>query len=101
MVDIFLNTLYEVRSGNWYFLLSFISEIIPFAFAYYNINYVRYLTAMLPDMSTLNDDFPEIKQKFVAGNFATQLGSVGKFIRCETDKVNASYWESLRRAPSV
>ena len=42
---------------------------------------------MLADMSTLNDDFPEIYKEFVAGNFATQLSSVGKFSRCEKDKV--------------
>ena len=42
---------------------------------------------MLADMSALNDDFLEICQKFVAGNFTTQLSSVGKFSRCETDKV--------------
>ena len=87
MVDILLNTLYAVRSGNWYLLLNCISEIIPFAFAYDNINYARYLTAMLADMSTLNDDFPEMYQEFVAGSFATQLSSAGKFSRCETDKV--------------
>ena len=38
MVDILLKTLYAVRSGNWYLFLSCISEIIPFAFAYDNIN---------------------------------------------------------------
>ena len=86
MVDILLNTLY-VRSGNWYLLLSCISEIIPFAFAYDNINYAQYLTTMPADMSTLNDDFSEINQEFVAGNFATQLSSAGKFSRCEIDKV--------------
>ena len=42
---------------------------------------------MLADMSTLNDDFPEMYQEFVAGSFATQLSSAGKFSRCETDKV--------------
>ena len=44
---------------------------------------------MLADMSTLKD-FPEIYQVFIAGNFATQLTSVGKF-------VIKSCWESLRR----
>ena len=68
-------------------LLICISETIPFVFAYDNINYARYLTAMLADMSTLNDDFPEIYKEFVAGNFATQLSSVAKFSRCEKDNV--------------
>ena len=68
-------------------LLSCINEIIPFAFAYDDINYVRYLTTMLANMSTLNDDFSEIYQEFVAGNLTTQLSSAEKFNRCETDKV--------------
>ena len=38
-------------------------------------------------MSTLNDDFSEIYQQFVAGNFATQLSSAGKFSRSETGQV--------------
>ena len=87
MVDISLNTLQAVRSGNWYFLLNCISEIIRFAFACDNINYAWYLTTMLADMSTLNDDFPEIYQEFVARNFATQLDSVGNVSCCETDIV--------------
>ena len=32
IVDIILYTLYAIRSGNWYLLLSYFSEIIPFAF---------------------------------------------------------------------
>ena len=79
-MDILLNTLHVVRSGNWYLLLSCISQIMTFAFAYNNINYAQYLTAMLADMSTLNDDFPEIYLEFIAGNFVTQLASILKFV---------------------
>lgn len=86
MMDILFNTLYTVRSRNWYLLSSCISVITLLAFAYNNINYVRCLTGML-SMSTLNDDFPEICQEFVARNFATQLDSVGKVSCCETDIV--------------
>ena len=83
MVDILLNTLYTVRSGNWYLLLSYISEIIPFAFAYDNINYSQYLRKMLADIATLNDGFPKIYQEFAAENIATHLSSAGKFSRCD------------------
>ena len=79
-MDILLNILDVVRSGNWYLLSSYISQIITLAFAYDNINYAQYLTAMLADMSTLNDDFPEIYLEFIAGNFVTQLASILKFV---------------------
>ena len=42
---------------------------------------------MLVDMSTLNGDFPEIYQEFVAGNCFTHLSSVGKCDHCETNEV--------------
>ena len=86
MMDILFNTLYTVRSRNWYLISSCISVTTLLAFAYNNINYVRCLTGML-SMSTLNGDFSEIDQEFVAGNFPTQLSYAGKFSRCETDKV--------------
>lgn len=87
MVDLLLATIYSVRSGNWNLLLECIHLIIPFAFAYDNINYARYLTAMLGEMLSLESHFPEIYKEFQAGNFAAQLSDHKAFSRCETDKV--------------
>ena len=86
MVDLLLNTIYSVRSGKWELLLECIRDIIPFAFAYDNLNYARYLTGMLGDMLALPTDFPEIYQEFIQGNFAAQLSN-NKFSKSETDKV--------------
>ena len=64
-----------------------IRSIIPYTFAYDNINYARYLTAMLGDMLLLPADFPEIHSEFMDGNFAAQICDHSKFSRVETDKV--------------
>ena len=60
MVELLLNIIYSVRTGNWELLLECIRKLIPFAFAYDNINYARYMTGMLGEMLQLPTDFPEI-----------------------------------------
>ena len=42
---------------------------------------------MFSEMLTLEDDFPEIYEEFVAGNFAVQLSNDGRFSRTEPDKM--------------
>ena len=87
MVELLLNTILSVRSGDWHRFMTCVKDIIPYTFAYDNINYGRYLTAMFSEMLTLEDDFPEIYEEFVAGNFAAQLSNHGRFSRTEPDKV--------------
>lgn len=86
MVEILLNVIYACRAGLWDLLLECIREIIPYAFAYDNINYARYLSVMLGDMFALEADFPEIYAQFLCGNFTAQITD-GVFSRVETDKV--------------
>ena len=86
MVELLLNVIYACRAGLWDLLLECIREIIPFAFAYDNINYARYLSVMLGDMLALETEFPEIYEQFLLGNFTAQI-SDGVFNRVETDKV--------------
>ena len=73
MIERLLNTIYAVRAGNWELLLECIRKILPYTFAYDNINYARYLTAMLTDMLQLPEIFPEVYKEFMNGNFAAQL----------------------------
>ena len=88
MVEILLNTiLLSVRSGDWHLFMTCVKDIIPYTFAYGNINYARYLTAMFSEMLTLEDDFPEIYEGFVAGNFAGLLSNEGRFSRPELGKM--------------
>ena len=87
MIEILLNTIYSVRSGNWTMFVECTREIIPYCFAYNNVNYARYLTNFLGDMLALDVDFPEIHERFESGDFSAQLSDANVFSRCETDKV--------------
>ena len=53
MVELLLNTVYAIRAGYWELLLECIRNILSYTFAYDNINYARYLSAMLGDMLQL------------------------------------------------
>ena len=60
MVKLLLNNIYAIRAGYWELLLECIRNILPYTFTYDNINYARYLSAMLGDMLQLPKDFPEV-----------------------------------------
>ena len=85
MVELLLNTIYAIRLGNWELLLECIRNILPYTFSYDNINYARYLTAILADMLQLPEDFPEVYKGFMNGNFAAQLTDGSKLSCVETD----------------
>ena len=86
MVELLLNTILSVRSGDWHLFMACVKDIIPYT-CVYDINYARYLTAMFSEMLTLEHDFPKIYEEFVAGNFAVQLSNNGRFSRTEPDEV--------------
>ena len=87
MVELLLNAILTVRSGDWHLFMTCVKDLIHYALAYDNINYARYLTAMFSEMLTLEEDFPEIYEGFVAGNFTELLSNDGRFSRTELDKV--------------
>ena len=87
IIELLLNTIYAIRAGNWELLLECIWNILPYTLAYKNINYTRYLTAMLTDMLQLPEDFPEVYEEFTNGNFVAQLTDGSKFSRVVTGKI--------------
>ena len=87
MVDVLLNTLYAVRTGDWTLLLECIRDITTYAFAYDNYNYARYLTPFLAEMIALETAFPEVYTEFINGNFVVQLSDFNPFGKVEPDKV--------------
>ena len=99
MVELLLNTICTVRSGNWELLLECIRHIIPYTFAYDNINYARYLTAFLGDMLQLPSEFPGVYKELMNGNFAAQLTDGNKFSRVETDKVIEMTLNKVTKTP--
>ena len=63
MVEILLDTLYAIRTGNLDLYLECIGDIISYTFSHDNFNYAHYLTPMfgimliLISMNTLNKAF--------------------------------------------
>ena len=84
MVELLLNTIYALRAGDWLLLIGCIRPILPYTFGYDHVNYARYLTAMLGDMLHLPEDFPDVYEEFLNGNFVAQLTSGSKFSRVES-----------------
>ena len=87
MMELLLSLIYSVRSGKWDLLLECIHSIIPFTFAYDHINYARYLSALLGEMLSLEDYYPDIYERFKADEVSAQLSDESSFSKCETDKV--------------
>ena len=70
MTELLLHTIYSIGNRDWDLLLVCIRNIIPYTFAYDNINYARYLTVMLRDMLQLPYSFLGIYEEIMRGNFA-------------------------------
>ena len=87
MIELLLNTIYVVRDESQDLLLECAIEMIPYCFAYNNVNFARYLRNVLGDMLGLEKDFPEVQQHFSDGAFAARLTNTNCFSRSETDKV--------------
>ena len=86
MAKILLNLIYATRAGMWDLFLETVKDIIPYTFAYDNINYSCYLTVMLGEMMKLETENPEVYDEFKKGNFTVQL-SDSTFGRVEPDKI--------------
>ena len=47
MTQVLLNTIFATQSGNLELLFESLRDLVPYAFAYDNMHYARYLTTML------------------------------------------------------
>ena len=74
MARILLNLLCAARAGLWHLFLETIRDVIPYCFAYDNINYSRYLTVMLADIIAVENDFSDVYQQFCNGHFHAFTG---------------------------
>ena len=80
MIELLLNTIYAVRTGNWDLLLECAREMIPYYFAYNSVNYARYLT--------INKD---MKTPGATTGFSTKIGAVKRW------EITASYRANIRK----
>ena len=86
MVDIVLNFIRSTREGNWQLQLAAVRAMIPWCFSYDNLNYARYLSAYLAEMTHLPEDHPDVYAYFESGGFSVQLGRSNTFGRIPMDQ---------------
>lgn len=58
MAEILLGLLRASREGNWELHVSTVRKMIPWCFAYDKVNYARYLSSYLSEMSHLEKGMP-------------------------------------------
>ena len=86
MTEILLGLLHASREGNWELHLSSIRKMLPWCFAYDKINYARYLSSYLLEMSHLEEDHPDVVSYLRAGGFSVQIGNDNPFGRIPVDQ---------------
>ena len=86
LVDILLSMIRATREGDWELHISSIRNLIPWCFAYDNINYARYLSSYLSEMTHLEEEHPEVLTHFKSGGFAVQIGDCNPFGKIPVDQ---------------
>lgn len=86
MIEILLSLIRASREGDWSLHLSSVRSILPWCFAYNNINYQRYLSAYLSEMSNLSEEHPDVLQYLRSGGFSVQIGEDNPFGRIPVDQ---------------
>ena len=61
--------------------------MIPWCFAYNNLNYVRYLPAYISEMSHLSETHPDVYEYLKAGGFSVQIGEHISFRRVPVGQI--------------
>ena len=84
--NVVLGLLRAAREGNWDLHLSAIRTLIPWCFAYDKVNYARYLSPYLAQMTNLPEKNPEVYVAFKEGQFSVQLSSNNPFGRLPVDQ---------------
>lgn len=93
-VEILLGLLRGFREGDRDLHLSCINEIVPWCFAYDNINYARYLSAYLHEMSHLPAQHLHTLEYLRSEGFSVQIGEDNPFGRIPVDQ---TYEETVNK----
>lgn len=86
MVNILLGLIRGAKERKWQLDMACIWEYIAWAFAYDNINYIRYLNVYYADISQLSNNHPEIYEHFMELKFSVQIVSNYTFGRILVDQ---------------
>ena len=86
LVDILLNMVRASREGHWELHLPAIEQMMPWCFAYDNVNYACYLPAYLSEMTHLEKTHPEAHEFLKSGGLSVQIGDQNPFGRVPVDQ---------------
>ena len=86
MIEVLLGLIRATREGNWSMHLSSLRGIVPWCFAYDNINYARYLFVYLSKMSHLPEEHPDAFTYVRSGRLSVQLKNSNPFGRVPVDQ---------------
>lgn len=87
MVEVVLNLVRASHEGNWALHMASIQSIIPWTFAYDNLNYARSLTAYYSEMSHIEHEKPDLYMFLCEGGFSAQLSATNTFNRVQIDEI--------------
>ena len=86
MVETLLGLSRRSREGDLDLHLSSINESVAWCFAYDNLNYAKYLSAYLHEMSHLPEELPETLEYLRSGGFSVQMSEDNPFRRILVDQ---------------
>ena len=86
MVELTLHMVRASREGDWTLHLSCIRQMLPWCFAYDAINYARYMSVYYSDMTSLQEEHPEVHEFMKTGGFTVQMSSKNTFGRIPVDQ---------------
>ena len=86
MTEVLLGLIRATREGNWSMHLSSLRGVVLWCFTYANINYARYLSAYLSEMSHLPEEHPDAFKYVSLGEFSVQLSDSNPFGRVPVDQ---------------
>ena len=74
------------REGHWTLHLSCIRQMLPWCFAYDAINNAQYMSVYYSDMTSLQEEHPEVHEFMKTGGFSVQMSSNNTFGRIPVDQ---------------
>ena len=85
--DILIGLLCASCEGNGNLHLHAVRNMIPWCFAYYKLNYARYMSPYYAQMTHLLEKNPRVYEAFTAGRFSVQMSNNNPFGRIPVDQV--------------
>ena len=86
MVSLLLQFIRSIRDGDLESYLASIRDMIPWMFAYDQVNYSRYLSVYFLDMQSLEKKHPNVLRAFQAGQLVVQRTSDSSFSQVSVDQ---------------